>query len=66
MDDETRAALLHDIAFALRGLQGWPPRKGDKDPAEFARRVVEHLARCGYEIRRKPGRAPPSTGRYMG
>jgi len=50
IDDE--AALVADVRFALRGLDPWPP-KGNRIPSEqFARKVVDHLKLCGWEIHR--------------
>jgi len=50
IDDE--AALLADVRFALRGLDPWPP-KGNRVPSEeFARKVVQHLKLCRWEIHR--------------
>jgi hypothetical protein len=49
---EDEAALLADVRFALRGLDPWPP-KGNRIPSEeFARKVVDHLKLCSWEIYR--------------
>jgi hypothetical protein len=53
--------LIAAIRFALRGLDLWPP-KGRAVPSEkYARKAVEHLKLCGWEIRRSLPKAMHST-----
>ncbi len=47
IDDE--AALLADIRFALRGLDGRPRAKPSED---YARKVLQHVKLCGWEVHR--------------
>jgi hypothetical protein len=65
---EDEADLLADIRFALRGLDPWPP-KGDVRPSkDQARKVVEHLRLCGWEVRRPSPRrrtARPEMTAYL-
>jgi hypothetical protein len=58
---EDEADLLADIRFALRGHDPWPP-KGDVRPSkDQARKVVEHLRLCGWEVRRSSRRKAHGT-----
>lgn len=57
---EDEAALLDDIRFALRGLDPWPPKGSARPSEDYARKVVEHLKLCGWEI----GRAEPRRSRH--
>ena len=50
IDDE--AVLLSDIRFALRGLDPWPPKGSARPSEDYARKVVEHLRLCGWQIAR--------------
>jgi hypothetical protein len=36
---------------SLRGLDPWPPKGNAKPSEDCARKVVEHLRLCGWEIR---------------
>jgi len=49
---EDEAALLADVRFALRGLDPWPSRGNRVPSEEYARKVVEHLKLCGWEVHR--------------
>jgi hypothetical protein len=56
--------LAETIAYALRFNERGKPlgvRTRD-DPAALARGVVQHLARCGFVVLRKPPREAHSTG----
>ena len=63
-------AAPQDIADALAFALRYSGRKRVHDSAEImativARRLVEHLDRCGFVILRKPpipGSAPPQSG----
>jgi hypothetical protein len=54
---EDEAALLADIRFALRGLDPWPPNGSARASEDYARRVLEHLRLCGWEVRRAAKKA---------
>jgi hypothetical protein len=54
------AGLLSNIRFALRGLD--PCRRGARfRPRKYARKVVEHLKLCGWEIHRPVPKAMHRT-----
>jgi hypothetical protein len=59
IDDE--AALLADVRFALRGLDPWPPKGSTKPSEDYARKVVEQVRLCGWEIHRPMPKAMHST-----
>ena len=50
METPDEAALLGDIRFALRGLNPWPPKGTLKPSEQYARKVVEQLKLCGWQI----------------
>ena len=50
IDDE--AALLADIRFALRGPDPRPPKGNAKPSEDYARKVLQHLKLCGWEVHR--------------
>ena len=58
---EDEAALISDVRFALRGLDPWPPKGGARPSEDFARRVVERIRLCGWEVRRPMTKAAHST-----
>jgi hypothetical protein len=41
-----------DVRFALRSLDPLPPNGNAKRSEEYARKLVEHLKLCGWEIHR--------------
>ena len=51
METPDEAALLGDIRFALRGLNPWPPKGSLRPSEQYARKVVEQLKLCGWQIR---------------
>jgi len=65
MTDDEQRGLAADIAYALRySLQGRPLPKGQRWPdADLAaERVVEHVLRCGWELRKLPPERPHTAG----
>ncbi|WP_431301682.1 hypothetical protein [Sediminicoccus sp. BL-A-41-H5] len=58
------ADLAETIAYALTfNLVGKPlGMRTRDDPAAVARGVVQHLARCGFVVLKKPPREAHSTG----
>jgi hypothetical protein len=75
-DEPLAPAKAEDIADALAFALRYSGRKRVQDSADImaaivARRLVEHLERCGFVVMRKPpipgsaaplGLAPPSSG----
>ena len=58
------ADLAQAIAYAMRfDDRGKPLGVGMRnDPAFMARRITDHLGRCGFVVTRGPPREPHSTG----